>query len=448
MSALKLDDQWTAWVAALAKPLHARLAWRLPAVVAGILLASGRRTASRWWVAAGIGQGFRSYYYFLDSIGRKTRPVAAALLKIVLERVQGGDRLVFALDDTPTKRFGPEVQGAGIHHNPTPGPAGSKFLYGHSWVTLSRVAHHARQGVIGLPLLAMLYVRKAGIPALPPEAGIAFSTKLQIAAGMVGWLADQLPEAESRRSWLAVDGGYAKRDFLRPAIKAKFTVVARLRKDAALFDLPVALRPGQKRGPGRPPIYGKNRLSLAKRAGQTRGWIEVKSVTTAGRSVSRSAKTFLATWRPAGGVVRVVILKEADGKWRAFLCSDAGASVEAIVQAILDRWAIEQNYHDLKEVERVGEVQLRRVWANVGAMNLGMWVHTLVEVWAWTRSATSLSDRGDRPWDDAARRPSHADRRRALRRELVEEGYQRLDVPAPWREKIRHLLAGVVKLVA
>ena len=45
---------------------------------------------------------------------------------------------------------------------------------------------------------------------------------------------------------------------------AGFVVVARLRKDAALFDLPAVPPPGRKRGRGRPPIYGKNRLSLAK----------------------------------------------------------------------------------------------------------------------------------------------------------------------------------------
>lgn len=448
MSTFNLNAEWKIWLSCLAAPLHARLAWRLPVVVLGMLLASGRRTATRWWIAAGVGQGFRSYYYFLDSIGRKTHPIAAALLQIVLNRIPVADRLVFAFDDTPTKRYGPKVQGAGFHHNPTPGPDGSKFLYGHCWVTLSRVAHHARWGAIGLPLLAALYVRKATMPTLPPEAGLRFRTKLQIAAEMVAWMGDHLPEAELKRCWLAVDGGYAKRNFLKPAIGAKMTVVARLRKDAALFDLPAALKPGRKRGRGRPPIYGKNRLSLAIRAGQTGGWTAVEVVTTTGRSVARMCKTFLATWRPAGGVVRVVILKEADGKWRAFLCSDAEANVEEIVQVIVDRWAIEQNYHDLKEVERVGEVQLRRLWANVGAMNLGLWVHTLIEVWGWDRSEGSLCDRVDRPWDDASRRPSHADRRRALQREMVAEEYQRLELPTPWSEKIRDLLAGVVKLVA
>jgi hypothetical protein len=445
--AVSLTAEWREWAAALAAPLHGRLAWRLARVLAGVLLASGRRTASRWFQAARVGTGFRSYYYFLDSVGRKAQQVAAALLKIVAQRIDSGDRLVFALDDTPTKRYGPKVQGAGVHHNPTPGPAGSKFLYGHSWVTLSRVAHHARCGVIGLPLLGMLYVRKKDIPGLPAGAGIRFATKLEMAAGAVTWLRGQMP-GDAVPAWVVVDGGYAKREFLKPARKAGFVVVARLRKDAALCDLPPALPPGQKRGRGRPPTYGKNHLSLAKRAGQTRGWQEVTVKATTGRAVTRRYKTFLATWRPAGGVVRVVILKEDDGSWRAFLCTDAGAGVEAIVQVIHDRWAIEQNYHDLKEVERIEEVQLRRVWSNVGALNLNLWVHSLVELWGWGRSVEELSDRSDSPWDDASRRPSHADRRKALQREMLRGEFQQCWGRWPLPEKIRHLLDRVLRLVA
>ncbi len=149
--AVRLTTEWAAWVAALAAPLHRRLAWRLAEVVVGILMASGRRTAASWWRAAGIGVRFRSYYYFLGSLGRKAIEVAAVLLRIVLDRVDAGDRLVFAIDDTPTERYGPEVQGSSIHHNPTPGPAGSQVLYGHSWVVLSRVVRHEHHGAIGLP---------------------------------------------------------------------------------------------------------------------------------------------------------------------------------------------------------------------------------------------------------------------------------------------------------
>src|SRR5512144_1826497 len=283
------------WVAALAAPLHHRSAWRLAAVVAGILLAQGRRTASSWWRAAGIGTRLRSYYYFLDSVGRKTTAVAAVVFGLLRSPLDvPGERLLLALDDTPTKRYGPNVQGAGVHHNPTPGPAGSKFLYGHSWVVLSRIAHHDHDGTIGLPLLGRLYIRDKDLPKLPKAIDWQFRTKPEIAAEMITW-AGSLATGPGLKPWVAVDGGYANREFIKPAKRAGFVVVARLRCDAELYDLPPVLKPGERRGRGRPPIYGKNRLSLAKRAGQTRGWRTIEARTTAGRVVTKAVKSFLAT---------------------------------------------------------------------------------------------------------------------------------------------------------
>jgi hypothetical protein len=447
MFAVRMTPEWMVWIAALSTPLHGRLEWRLATVVAGILFASGRRTASSWWRAARVGSEFRSYYYFLDAVGRKTSQVATVLLRIVMERIEPDQPMVFAIDDTPTKRYGPKVQGAGIHHNPTPGPAGAKFLYGHNWVVLARIVRHARFGIIGLPLLGFLYVRKKDVPNLPAKLGVTFRTKLTMAVEAIRWLGRHL----ARRSlpvWLVMDGFYAKREVLREAKAEGIIVIGRLRKDAAIYDLPPAPKSGQKRGRGRPPIYGKNRFSLAKRAGQQRGWTTIKVRTTTGAVVTKQIKTFLATWRPAGGVIRVVLVKEEDGSWRALYCTDPDASVEAIVQTAMDRWGIEQNFKDLKETEGIAQVQLRRYFANVGALNLNLWVHTLIELWAWARPASDLSDRSDRPWDEADRRPSHADRRKALQRTILEEEFRRLDVPKPYREKIRPLLDGIIRLAA
>ena len=73
-------------------------------------------------------RNYKRYYYLLGSVGRKSLPIAAALLRILLRKVVPGDApgtpLVFAIDDSPTKRYGPRP-GSGKHHNPTPGPAGS-----------------------------------------------------------------------------------------------------------------------------------------------------------------------------------------------------------------------------------------------------------------------------------------------------------------------------------
>ena len=447
MSAVRLTAAWAAWIAALAAPLHRRSAWRLAHVVIGILRAHGRRTVARWWRAAGIGEHFGSSSSFLGSVGRKATAVAAVVFGLLRDRIDPGGRLLLAIDDTPTKRYGPKVQGAGIHHNPTPGPAGSKFFYGHSWVVLSRIARHERCGTIGRPLLGRLYIREKDFPKLPDSIDWEFRTKPQLAAELITW-AGSLATGGAQRPWVVVDGSYANREFLKPAKKAGLVVVARLRRNAKLYDLPPKLKPGQKRGLGRPPTYGKNRLSLVKRAGQQRGWQTIDVVPTTGQVITKTVKTFLATWHPAGGLVRVVIVKESDGAWRAYLCTDPEASVEAIVQATLDRWSIEQDFHDLKEVEGIEQVQLRRVWSNVGALNLSLWVHSLVELWGWSRPVEELSDRSASPWDDAERRPSHADRRKALQREMLEEEFQQSWGRGPLPQKIRHLLDRVVKLVA
>jgi hypothetical protein len=53
---------------------------------------------------------------------------------------------------------------------------------------------------------------------------------------------------------------------------------------------------------------------LAKRAGQKRGWSTV-TCTLYGQTMTKTYKTFLATYHPVGGVIRVVLLKEEHG-WR------------------------------------------------------------------------------------------------------------------------------------
>ena len=123
--------EWSEWIAWLAAGLHGRCRWRLPVLLLGILFARGRRTAASWLRAAAIGIRFSDYYYFISVIGRESIALGTRLLMLLLQRLPSGPRVLVALDDTPTKRYGPKVQGAGIHHNPTPGPADAKFLYGH-----------------------------------------------------------------------------------------------------------------------------------------------------------------------------------------------------------------------------------------------------------------------------------------------------------------------------
>lgn len=411
-------DQWSEWSRWLSAGLHARNRWRLPVLLIGMLLAGGRRTVTSWLRAAGVSDDYDAYYYFLSAVGGKIEPIAARLLVLVLRTLPLPRRLLLVIDDSPTKRYGPKVEGADIHRNPTPGPADQQYLYGHIWVTISLALRHPQWGALALPLRALLYVRQQTLATIPPWRCWRFATKLQLAARLVEWAVRILKKA-GKTVWIVSDGGYVKRPFLSRALRLlKVTVVGRLRKDAALYDLPPRLRRGQRRGRGRPRKYGKNKLSLAKRGGQTRGWQTVECVLY-GQAVTKTYKTFLATYRPVGGVIRVVLVQEDHG-WLAFFCSDPDASVVEILEAFADRSTIEQAFHDVKEVWGAGQQQVRNIDTNLAAYNLNLWMHTLVELWAWNRRHHELCNRRDSPWDDAARRPSHANRRKALRQLVMQ----------------------------
>lgn len=433
------------WISHWTALLHETNGWRLSLLLGGMLFARGRLTVASWLRGGELGDDFRAYYYFLGSLGRKVNSVAGAVLRLALQVIHPGERLLFAIDDTPTKRYGPHVEGAGIHHNPTPGPAGQKYVYGHVWVTLAWVVRHACWGTIGLPLLACLYVRQKNIAGIAPWYRVKFQTKLDQAAAMVEWLAGWLNYLE-KTLWVVVDGAYAKKPFLKRALQAGATVVSRLRKDAALWSVPVPSLPGQ-RGRGRPRTYGAERLSLAKRAGHAQGWTWATFLLYGAETLT-CYKTFLATYKPAGGLIRVVLVREESGAWRAYFCTAPQATVAEILEAVADRAAIEQNFHDVKEVHGAGEQQLRNYWANIAAYHLTLWLHTLIELWAWHKSKKTLVDRSASPWDDATRRPSHADRRNALRRECLEEDFQRETAAAGLGRKLHRLWRCIVKMVA
>jgi len=222
------------------------------------------------------------------------------------------------------------------------------------------------------------------------------------------------------------------------------TVVSRLRKDAGLRTLPPPRRPGQRGGRRK---YGKEKISLAKRAAHRQGWQTLEVVLYGGQKVTKTYKTFLATWRPIGGVIRVVIVRETDG-WQAFFCSDPQASVAQILECFADRSAIEQVFHDIKEVWGAGQQQVRNVFTNVACFHLNLWMHTLVEAWAWHKPACEIRDRSACPWDSQDRRPSHADRRKALSRQCLQHELSNLQLEHPISQPIQKLLQTLTSLAA
>ncbi len=76
--------------------------------------------------------------------------------------------------------------------------------------------------------------------------------------------------------------------------------------------------------------------------------------------------------------------------------------------------AIEEHFHDIKQVWGAGQQQVRNVWSNIGCWHLNQWMYALVELTSWDSEKSQLTDRSVRPWDNPDRCPSHADRRRSM----------------------------------
>lgn len=89
-----------------------RIALRLAIVIAGMFLADDRRTASAWFVAAGVQDDWDRFYDCLISVGRTSGKLATVVLGLVVQKLAPrlGERLLLGIDDSPTARYGRHVE--------------------------------------------------------------------------------------------------------------------------------------------------------------------------------------------------------------------------------------------------------------------------------------------------------------------------------------------------
>jgi hypothetical protein len=123
--------------------------------------------------------------------------------------------------------------------------------------------------------------------------------------------------------------------------------------------------------------------------------------------------------------------------------------VADILKLVANRFSLETAFRDVKEVVGAGQQQVRHVWASVGSFHLCLWTFTMTEVWAWERDEGELvAHRSVSPWDDKPRRPSHADKRLAWRRDLLSQEITALLPARTDNEEIRKLTERLMDLAA
>jgi hypothetical protein len=253
-----------AWLEPFAAALGEATWRRALVLVAGALLAPGRRTVASALRAAGLGHapGFANFHRVLSEARWSGLALAEQLLALLVAAFAPDGPVVLALDDTLERRWGRRIRARGIYRDPV------RSSHGH-FVKAS--------GLRWLSLMLVVPIPWARRPwALPFLTVLAPSERYARGRGrrrhkrLTDWARQALLQAArwlpGRRVVVVADSGFAALELLA-AVRRRVVVVTRLRLDARLFAPPPPRTP---RTIGRPRLVGERLPTLARRLADRR----------------------------------------------------------------------------------------------------------------------------------------------------------------------------------
>lgn len=413
--------QWWPAIVGLAAPCFTRPGFAIFAdLIAGWVLAPGRRTVTRM-IAVADPDGWRAHdaYHRLvrDGAWRMTNLWRVLAVRLVETLCAAGAPVLLDLDDTLFHKAGPRVDGAGIFRDAVRSTRNrTVHALGLNLVVITVRVHPPWGGMpLGLPVHARVH-RKGG------------PTTVDLARAMLADLAGWLPD---RTFHLAADGAYAT---LCGDGLERVEVTSRIRRDAAVYDLPPP--PTGKRG--RPRKKGDRLPSLATLAAQATGWTTV-AFDQRGTTVTRQVWSRTLLWYGVANdtPLLLVVVRDPAGIQPDdfFITTDTSADPAWVAAHYAGRWAIEVTFRDAKQHLGAEDPQCWKRRGPERAACLGLWLHAAVWLWyipTWgaRRSWTPT------PWYPHKTNPSFADALAALRRLLWHQRITAVCSTLPLPDKI------------
>jgi len=370
-----------AWMRPFASSFTAAVWRHVLVLVAGALLAPGRRTVTAALRVTGLDQapGFAVYHRVL-SMGRwSSRAVAHRRLLLLVAALVPNGPVVVGVDDTIERRWGAEIKARGIYRDPVRSSHGHFVkASGLRWLCVMLLAPVPWAGCVwALPFLTVLapsgrYAAKQG-QRHKKLTDWARQALLQTARWLPG-----------RRVVAVVDSSFSAIELLRDAGR-HVCVVSRLRLDAGLYKPAPPRKPGAV---GRPPVKGARLPSLKERleSPATR-WRKVSIDGWYGRTARRlHIASGTALWHHPGMrvAIRWVLVRDPSGERapQAFLCTDLSADPVDILRWFVRRWRVETTF---EEARRHLGVETQRQWSDLAILRttpalLGLF--SLVTLWA------------------------------------------------------------------
>ncbi len=386
----------------------------------GFLAQTGKRTVCGMLAGAGLAGSWshdRAHRFFSrarwnpDQLGLAVAQLVVALL------VPAGEPVTVAIDDTLFRRRGKKVWAASwFHDGSAPGPA--KTGYDNNWMVAAVI--------VRLPALS----RPAAIPVLAKLVikDTSSASRLWLARRMAAAIAGALP---GRDIHVVADSAYAGGELKK--LPDRVTWTTRLRKDAALYELPPE-RTGRR---GRPREKGDRLPSLAELAAAA--FTQV-TVTRYGKAATIQAAAVTCLWHSVFGTrpVTVVLIRDRakTGYDLALVTTDAAASAAAVIERHAARWSIEVAIEDSKQIFGAGQARNRTARAVERAIPFQLACQAIAVTWYATAGhdpADVEHHRARAPWYITKAKPSTADMAAKLRRVLIAARFQasRPDQPTP-----------------
>jgi DDE superfamily endonuclease len=400
-------------------PLFSSRVWRhAQLLVVGAILAPGQRMVSTALRVLGLSHlvTFSTYHRVLNRAAWSSLAVSRVLLGLLLAAFAPTGPVVVGVDETLERRRGAKIAAKGIYRAAARSSK-SHFVKasGLRWVcTMLLVPIPWAQRVWALPFLTVL----APSERYHAERGQRHKAVTDWARQMIVLLRRWLP---GRALVVVADQTYAVLTLLARAVRARVTVVTRLRLDAALYDPAPPRAPQQT---GRPRVKGRRQPTLAQRlSAPLTVWdrLTVPRWYGAGARVIEVA-TGTAVWYHSGlplVAIRWVLIRDPEETFapQALLCTDLSASALQIVSWFVLRWQLEVTYHEVRT--HLG-VETQRQWSDLAILRttpalLGLF--SLVTLLAHDLAATGPFPLQQTAWYPKAL-PTFADAIALVRRHL------------------------------
>jgi hypothetical protein len=334
----------------------------------------GRRTISRTLGALGRwDQDWSADYKMFSRSQWKPERLFDPVIDEYLQRYPKRP-VIAALDDTKLRKVGRKIKGASWHRDPLSPPFHMNFMYGLRFLQASLLFAHHEEGDYpprGIPVRFQEAppIKKPGKRASPQQLEQYKKLKKEKnlstqALDVVRELRESLDQrgGAARRLLMVGDGSFANRTMFKADLD-RTDLLARCRKDARLcFRAPEG---GRRK-------YAQQLFTPDQVRTQEDPWTRAQVYLGGKRRLVRYKEVKDVLWKRGAGTKRLRLIVIAPVPYKLsknshlnyrepayFLTTDLRTSIKLLVQACFDRWQIEVNHRDEKDILGVGQAQVR-----------------------------------------------------------------------------------------